>query len=240
MKHLFRRFVGAVSGTPVDTDGDGLADEIRVPIQAVEAAIAELETSLEQATAGLSEVKSVVVDLDRQCQEQSLLAADYEKRARQALEERQAGRLDADEARTRATRAMTLREQANDRLSGLRAETEGRRATADAMQARVESLKREIAGHQNELVTLRARARTAQSMEKINRRLAGMDPNDALGALEQVRHRVEANEAMAHAYGEVGKIRPEPELGQDSPEARAAASLASLEAELGMGGAKKP
>lgn len=232
MKHLFRRFLGALSGGSSSSD-DGLSAELRQPIQAVERAVAELETSLADATDGLSQVKAVVVDLKRQVDEQRMLANDYEARARQTLLAVQSGELTREQAQDRAGRAMTLREQALDRLRDLEGEHGRRRQAADGLQARVEGLRREIAGHQNELVTLRARARTAQSMEKINRRLAGMDPNDALSALETVRHRVESSEAMAHAYGEVGKIGQD-DGGRDTPEARASASLESLAAELGL------
>ncbi|MEM8929939.1 MAG: PspA/IM30 family protein [Acidobacteriota bacterium] len=232
MKNLFQRFAGAFTGR---RSSDDLSAEISAPIEAVEGAIAELETSVAEASAGLSDMKAVVVDLKRQCDEQQLLAEDYEKRARRALDEVRSGRLAEADGRERASRAMLLREQTLDRLDGLRQEYDTRRGAAEALQARVEGLRREIAGHQNELVTLRARARTAHSMEKINRRLAGMDPGDALGALEQVRDRVAASEAMAHAYGELKGIGTERQLDGDAS-ARAASSLEDLEREMGLGG----
>lgn len=230
MKHLFQRFASAFTSR---SSSDDLSAEIRAPIEAVEGAIAELESSFTEASTGLADMKKVVVDLKRQCDEQQLLAEDYEKRARQALAEVRAGSLSEADGRDRASRAMLLREQTLDRLDGLRQEYDARRGAAETLQTRVEGLRREIAGHQNELVTLRARARTAHSMEKINRRLAGMDPGDALGALEQVRDRVAASEAMAHAYGELKSIGTERQLDGDAS-TRAASSLEDLERELGL------
>jgi phage shock protein A len=71
------------------------------------------------------------------------------------------------------------------------------------LQEQVLQLKSTITTHENELVTLRARAKTAESTKKINQQLARIDSSSTIAMLERMKHKVEEDEALAQAYGEV-------------------------------------
>ena len=68
-------------------------------------------------------------------------------------------------------------------------------AAADKLQAKVEKLKRDISKYENELVTLRARARTAESMKKVNKQLAGVDSSSTIAMLEKMKDKVAEEES---------------------------------------------
>ena len=104
----------------------------------------------------------------------------------------------------------------------------------------MQQLKSTITTYENELVTLRARAKTAASTRKINQQLANVDSSSTIAMLERMKDKVEEDEALAQAYGEVGQV----ELSVDAEIDRALAGgqdvqaqdrLAQLKARMGLG-----
>ncbi len=92
------------------------------------------------------------------------------------------------------------------------AETNAERALADyntqkklaeRLQAQVDDLEHKIKTFENELITLKARAKTADSMKKINRQLAGVDPSGTIAMLERMKQKVDEDESTAQAFGEI-------------------------------------
>src|SRR5438046_148638 len=63
-----------------------------------------------------------------------------------------------------------------------------------------------ISSYENEISTLRARAKTAESTKRINQHLAQVDSASTIAMLERMKQKVEENEALAQAYGEVGQV----------------------------------
>ena len=74
------------------------------------------------------------------------------------------------------------------------------------MQGKVQQLKTTITTYENELVTLRARSKTAAATKKINQQLANVDCTSTIAMLERMKEKVEEDEALAQAYGEVGQV----------------------------------
>ena len=53
------------------------------------------------------------------------------------------------------------------------------------------------------MVTLKARAKTAESMKKVNKQLAGIDSDSTIAMLERMKQKVETDETLAQAYSEM-------------------------------------
>ena len=70
---------------------------------------------------------------------------------------------------------------------------------ADQLQTKVEELKRQIGKYENEVITLRARARTASSMRKINQQLAGADASGTVAMLEKMKNKVQEEESSGRS-----------------------------------------
>lgn len=71
------------------------------------------------------------------------------------------------------------------------------------LQMQVEKLRRTVQQQENELVTLKARAKTAESMKKVNKQLAGIDSDSTIAMLERMKQKVETDETLAQAYSEM-------------------------------------
>lgn len=113
-------------------------------------------------------------------------------------------------------------------------------AMANQLQEKIQVLKSTIQTHENELVTLRARAKTAASTKKINQQLAQVDSSSTIAMLERMKDKVEEDEALAQAYGEVANIDNSVDaeidraLAGSEENASAQDRLAELKAKMGI------
>ena len=90
-----------------------------------------------------------------------------------------------------------------------------------------------------DLITLRARAKTAAATKKINKQLAKVESSGTIAMLERMKERVEEDESLAEAYGDLAgqPTSADEEIdkalaGGGSSDAR----LAALKAKMGIEG----
>lgn len=178
-------------------------DKLEDPIKLTEQGIRDLKKDLSAALTSLAEVKALAIRLKKQMEDAKAAAKDYEKKAVMLLEKAKKGELEVSEAERLAMEALTLKQEWESRAAQLAADYEAQNNMATQLQAKVEHLKREITKYENELITLKARAKTAQSMRKINQQLARIDSSGTLAMLERMKQKVQEEESLAEAYGRV-------------------------------------
>ena len=133
-------------------------------------------------------------------------AAEYGRKAMLLLQRAQDGQLDAAQAERLATDALGQKEQADQRAAKVGADAEQQSKMASQLQEKVQTLKSTIQHHENELVTLKARAKTAASTKKINQQLAAVDSSSTIAMLERMKNKVEEDEALAEGYAQVADL----------------------------------
>jgi len=178
-------------------------DKFEDPIRMTEQGIRDLKKDLNIAMTSLADVKSQAIRLKKQMGDNKKAAADYERKAMLLLQKAQNGDLEASEADRLATEALSRKEESTNRAATLTQDHQQMESTATQLQAQVEKLKSTVASYENDLVTLRARARTAAATKKINHQLAKVDSSGTLSMLERMKERVEADESLSQAYGEM-------------------------------------
>lgn len=217
-----------------------IVDKLEDPIKLTEQGIRDLKTDLQGAMQGLAEVKGIAIRLGKESEEARRHAEEYERKAMLLLQRGSDGQMDTAEAERLASQALTQRETASERAVALTRDAEQQNNMVVQLQAKVQQLKSTISTYENELVTLRARAKTAASTRKINQQLANVDSSSTIAMLERMKDKVEEDEALAQAYGEVGQV----ELSVDAEIDRALAGgqdmqaqdrLAQLKARMGLG-----
>lgn len=180
-----------------------VVDKFEDPIKLTEQGIRDLKKDLQQALSSLAEVKGIAIRTRKDAEGKKKLAADYERKAMLLLQKMQSGNLDPQEAERLATEALTKKEQhANDALK-VSAEAERHEQMANKLQANVTKLRSQVSSYENDLNTLRARAKTASSTKKINQQLSKIDSSGTLAMLEKMKAKVEDDEALAIAYADV-------------------------------------
>lgn len=71
------------------------------------------------------------------------------------------------------------------------------------MHKNVDVLKFNISKWESELVTLKARVKVSNAAKMVNKQLANIDSNSTISMLERMKVKVEEDEALAKAYGEI-------------------------------------
>ena len=214
-------------------------DKFEDPIKMSEQGVRDLKKSLQASMVSLAQVKSLAISLQKQADDQKKMAADYERKAMLILKRLQGGEMEQAEAERLATAALSKKEEALQRAATLSGDQQAQQQMADQLQTKVEELKRQIGKFENEVITLRARARTASSMRKINQQLAGADASGTVAMLEKMKNKVQEEESLAQAYGELsdvgGTIDEDIDKALALPSSTASSdSLAELKKKMGM------
>jgi phage shock protein A len=183
-----------------------LLDKFEDPIKITEQGIRDLRKDLQEAMASLAEVKGMAIRTRRDAEGKKKLAADYERKAMMLLQKMQKGQLDGSQAESLATEALNRKDEAAKDALHRSAEAQRHEEMAKQLQANVNQVKSTITTYENDLMTLKARAKTAAASKKINRQIAKIDSSGTISMLEKMKARVEEDEALAVAYGEMASV----------------------------------
>lgn len=234
MASIFRRMFQVT-----ESNAHAAIDHLEDPIKMTEQGIRDLKTNLQGAMVSLAQVKSLAIRLQKEASDHRKRAADYERKAMLLLKRVEAGEMEAGEAERLAAAALEKKEDAIQEAARLGGDHQAQQRMADQLQAKVADVKREINKYQNELITLRARARTASSMRKINQQLAGADASGTVAMLEKMKHKVQEEESLAEAYDQLadvgGTIDEDIDKALSAPSPSSGAdALAELKKKMGM------
>ena len=188
------------------SEAHAVMDKIEDPIKMTEQGIRDLKTDLQQAMASLAEVKSMAIRTRRDSENKKKLAADYGRKAMMLMQKMQNGDLDPAEAERLATEALSKKEQGAAEAVRQAQEAERHEQMANQLQATVNKIKSTISTYENDLVTLKARAKTASATKRINKQIARVDSSGTIAMLEKMRAKVEEDESLAAAYGEMASV----------------------------------
>ncbi len=220
------------------SEAHAVLDNMEDPIRMTEQGIRDLKNDLQASMTSLAEVKSVAIRLKKDGDSSKSLSAEYERKAMLLLQKMQSGEMDQAEAERLATEALKKKEETSQRATQALKDWENQDNMANQLQGKIEKLKSTITKYENDLITLKARARTAASTKKINQQLAKVDSSSTITMLEKMRNKVEEDESLAQAYGQVADIDKSVDneidaaLSQDN--ATANDSLAALKAKMGI------
>lgn len=185
------------------SEAHSIVDKLEDPIKMTEQGIRDLKTDLTQAMQSLAEVKGLAIRLKKQADDSSKLSQDFERKAMLLLQRGQAGEMDPAQAESLAMEVLQEKESADKRAAQLFQDYQAQNGMSQQLQAKVDELRKTISSYENELVTLRARAKTATSMRKINQQLARIDSSSTIAMLDKMKQKVSEEESLATAYGEV-------------------------------------
>ncbi len=215
-----------------------LVDKIEDPIKMTEQGIRDLKKDLTSSMQGLAQVKGIVIRMRNDSENKKKLAADYESKAMALLQKGQSGSLDAAEAERLATEALGRKETAAQEAVRLSQELIAQEDMSNQLQRNVEKLRTTIQRYENDLITLRARAKTAAATKKLNAQIAQVDSGGTIAMLEKMRTKVEEDESLAKAYGEIADTNTSVDdeinkaLGTGSNLPQVSDSLAALKAKM--------
>ena len=199
--NLFRRLfkVG-------QSEAHSMVNKLEDPIKLTEQGIRDLKKDLQASMTSLAEVKAIAIRTRREADNHKKLAVDYERKAMMLLQKMQNGEIDQADAERLATQALNKKEESAADAVRLAQEAERHEQMASQLQANVNKIKSGVNTYENDLVTLKARAKTAAATKKINQQIARVDSSGTLAMLEKMKSKVEEDEALALAYGEMADL----------------------------------
>ena len=187
-------------------EAHAIVDKFEDPIKMTEQGIRDLKKDLQASMTSLAEVKAIAVRTRREADNHKKLAVDYERKAMMLLQKMQSGEMDQADAERLATQALNKKEQSAADAIRLAQEAERHEQMAGQLQANVNKIKSGVNTYENDLVTLKARAKTAAATKKINQQIARVDSSGTIAMLEKMKSKVEEDEALALAYGEMADL----------------------------------
>lgn len=186
-----------------EAQANSAIDKIEDPVKMSEQAIRDLKGDLNQALESLAEVKALAIRTRRDMKNYQQQSADYEKKAMLLLQRSQQGQIDAGEADRLASEALGRKEQADRQLTQTQTEVQKYDNMTANLEAKVNDLKSQISAWENEIKTLKARAKVSTATKKLNKQLAGIDSSSTVSMLERMKAKVEEEESLAESYGEI-------------------------------------
>ncbi|MDX1446278.1 PspA/IM30 family protein [Lishizhenia sp.] len=215
---------------------DGLED----PIKMTEQGIRDLKKDLEKALQALAEVKALSIRAKNDAETQVQKAEDYEKKAMLILQKAKAGSMDAAEADRLASEALIRKEETMKLANQSKSDREKFEAHVAKLDGNVKNLRSSIGKYENELKTLKARAKVSSATKNINKQLANIDSSSTVSMLERMKEKVAQEEALAESYADIAdesrSIDEELDkaIDEGANESKASESLEALKKKMGM------
>ena len=144
-----------------------------------------------------AEVTATQRRLLKQKEQADALAKDWYKRAQLALEK---GNEDL------AREALSRKQQQTDEAESLQLQIDNQAASIDKLFEGMQMLEKKILESKAKKEQMVARARTAQSTQKVNDMLGGLTGSTSMDAFSRMEEKVEALEAAAEVSAEMGAV----------------------------------
>jgi phage shock protein A len=219
-------------------EANSAVDKLERPITMTKQGIRDLKQDMDESLKSLAEVKATAIRSKREANNHKEAAEDYKKKAKALLQMAMDGRKDEAEANRLAAEAMARREESLKLYQVALGNQQKFEGLVSKMEGKIRTLKSQIAKWENELKTLEARDKVSKATGKLNKQLANIDSSSTLSMLEKMKEKVEEQEALSDAYGEMadaGKsIDEEIDAALGDASITSSAALDDLKREMGL------
>jgi len=216
--NLFDRF-SRVAKSNLNNVLKNLEDPEKIMNQAVE----DMQNDLVTVRQSYAEVTATQRRLMKQKEQADALADDWYKRAQLAL---QKGSEDL------AREALNRRQQQVDAANSVQEQIDAQAASIDKLYEGMQELEKRIMEAKSKKDEMIARARTAQSTQKVNDMLGGITGKTSMDAFNRMEEKVEALEASAEVSAEMGAMNGKALPGSIESEFRALEAASDVDNEL--------
>ena len=208
------------------------------PIKMTEQGIRDLKKDLDSSLKAMAEVKAMAIRSKNDFQTNKSKAQDYENKAMLLLKKAQAGEMEATEADRLATEALSRKEEFAQAMTQAKTEQDRFDTNVSQLDSKIKKLKSEISKYENELRTLKARVKVSEATAKVNKQMAQIDSSSTVSMLERMKEKVNQQEALAEAYGDIAgesqSLDDEIDSALGSTDTKASDDLAAMKAKLGI------
>lgn len=221
------------------SEANSVIDKLEDPVKMTEQGIRELKGDLQKSLEGLASVKAQANRLAKEVADNNYKSGDYEKKATLLLKKAAGGQMDAAEAEELAKKALTRKAQADKNVELAKRNKAKVDAAVVKLEANVDKLRQHVGHYENELKTLKSRKKVSEATAKLNKQLAEVDSDSTISMIERMKEKVDEQEALAEAYGEIAMDNTNLDIQLDTalegPASDADLALEELKAKLNSG-----
>lgn len=178
-------------------------DKLENPIKLTEQGIRDLKSQLDKSLQALAEVKAMSIRSKSEMNSSKEQSKDYEAKAVLLIKKAESGDLAPEEADRLATEALIKKDEADKMVELKKAEVVKFDTNIASLDKNVKKIKSTISSYENELKTLKARVKVSNATKNINKQMANIDASSTVNMLERMKEKVDKEEALAEAYGEM-------------------------------------
>ena len=218
------------------SEAHNIVDKLEDPIKLTEQGIRDLKKDLDESLKSFAEVKAMAIKANKDAADAKNSAKSYEQKAIKLIQKAESGDLDSAEADKLAGEALAKKQQSENNAKTSEANAKKINDNLVQLEANIKKLRSNISHYENELKTLKARAKVSQATTKLNKQMAQIDSGGTISMLEKMKTKVNENEALAEAYGDVANsnrsLDEQIDDALDTEENPGADALADLKAKL--------
>jgi phage shock protein A len=218
-------------------EAHNIVDKLEDPIKLTEQGIRDLKNDLNESLKALAEVKAMSIKAKKESSDSRNLAKSYESKAMMLLTKVEKGELDGADADRLATEALNKKQDSENQSKSAEQNAASIDKNLVQLEQNVKKLRSKIGQYENELKTLKARAKVSQATTNLNKQMAQIDSNGTISMLEKMKEKVNENEALSEAYADVANENRSLDeeiddvLGAESP-TQGSDALAALKAKM--------
>lgn len=186
-----------------EAEANSAVDKLEDPIKMTEQGIRDMKKDLDAALKALAEVKALSIRATKEMEENAAAAEEYEKKAMVILQNASNGKLDAAEADRIAKQALTKKSESEQQSARAKGDKDKFDSSIAQLEGNIKKIKNNISKYENELKTLKARVKVSDATKNINKQLSQIDGTGTVSMLERMKEKVERDEALAEAYGDI-------------------------------------
>jgi phage shock protein A len=180
-------------------------DKMEDPIKMTEQGLRELRNDLAEATEAYAKVKALAIRTENNQLQIQQESRNYAEKAILIMQKAQTGQVDLVKAEDLAREALSLHKKFYIESEELGGQVVALQQSSREMLRNTEILQENMEKWEKELRTLKARVKVSKATEQVNKQLAQVDSHGIISMLERMRSKVEDQEAMAKAYGEISR-----------------------------------
>lgn len=219
-------------------EANSAIDKMEDPIKMTEQGIRDMKLDLDKSLEALAQIKAMAIRANNEKEQYTSKAKDYQNKAMLILKKAQNGDLDTTEADRLAKEALIKKEEATKHIARATGEADKFNKSVAQLEKNVSEIKSNIGNWENELKTLKARVKVSNATKNLNKQMAEIDSSSTVSMLERMKEKVQQEEALAEAYGDIANssrsIDDELDKAASTKEANADDDLAKLKEQLGL------
>ncbi len=219
-------------------EAHAVVDKLEDPVKMTEQGIRDMKLDLDNSLKALAEVKALAIRTKNEYDTNVARAREYEQKAMLLLQKVQQGAMDPLEADRLAGIALTKKEECEQTAKRTLEEQKRFDVSVAKLEGNVKQLKGNISKWENEARTLKARAKVSEATTRVNKQLAQIDSSSTVSMLERMKEKVEQQEALSEAYGDIANetksLDEELDTALSASSTSGTDALAALKAKMGI------